>query len=91
VLLNTEEQQRRYVIKSILRADGVNRADFRKRFGCDCLDAIPQLLELLERKLATADDEVVRPTSAGLEWSDAIGPWLYSAEMQRRMGEFTWT
>jgi oxygen-independent coproporphyrinogen-3 oxidase len=86
--LGPEEQRRRYLIQSVLQADGLSRCAYRERFGADALDDLPELSELIRRGLATCDDWRIRLTEAGLERSDAIGPWLYSNEVRARMGSY---
>ncbi len=90
IRLERAEQQRRYLIKSLLRIDGLDRRGYRARFGGDCFQHWPLLHELLEEGLAVADERFVRPTDAGLAWSDTLGPWLYSTPMRQRMDEFAW-
>ena len=90
IVLDEAEQRRRYLIKSLLRAEGVDREAYRARFGADCLEQMPFLAELEERGLADFGVDFIRPTAAGLEWSDAIGPWLYSETMRRKMADFAW-
>lgn len=88
--LSPLEQRRRYAIKSLLRVDGLDRAAYLARFADDVLVDLPELTELTEHHLATIDEQFVRLTRDGLEWSDAIGPWLYSPAMRQQMSEFTW-
>lgn len=88
--LSEPEQQRRFLIKSLLRVDGVDREAYLTRFGTDAMLDWPELAEMAEHSLATLDDQFIRLTRDGLEWSDAIGPWLYSPAMRERMAEFTW-
>lgn len=76
--LDREEQQRRHVIKSILRSEGLELAAYRRRFGSDPLADLPLLEELLETGAATLTETHLSPTQLGLEWGDVIGPWLYS-------------
>lgn len=90
ILLGEEEQRRRYVIKSLLRAEGLDRAAYRARFGGDCVAQLPFLSELGEQGMAEFGAEFIRPTAKGLEWSDMIGPWLYSEMMRARMADFAW-
>jgi oxygen-independent coproporphyrinogen-3 oxidase len=85
VHLDLHEQQRRYVIKSLLRADGVCHTGYGERFGSSALEDLPQLRELLESGLATDSTDALRLTAEGLSWSDTIGPWLYSDAMASRM------
>jgi oxygen-independent coproporphyrinogen-3 oxidase len=88
--LDGDEQRRRLLIISLLQASGVERAHYTRRFQRDAVDDFPQLLGLVERGLAEIDPDRVRLTAAGLERSDAIGPWLYSAAVRRRSEEFAW-
>ena len=86
--LGPEERKRRYLIKSLLRADGLDEAAYHEWGGSLVMEDFPWLSELLEHELALRQDGVFRLTSTGLEWSDAIGPWLYSDEMKERMDEY---
>ena len=88
VMLNDTEQKLRYIIKSLLRADGVSHASYHRRFGIHTIDDVPQLNELLELGLATGNDDCLRLNEEGLAWSDTIGPWLYSDTMAARMSEY---
>ena len=86
--LTTEEQQRRYVILTLLANSGVDRAAFQARFGQDVLLALPMLRELEARGLMQVSAERLQLSDEGMERSDALGPWLRSAAMQARMDEF---
>ncbi|MEV4813350.1 STM4012 family radical SAM protein [Micromonospora avicenniae] len=81
--LDGAEQRRRWLLKSLLRAEGVDAEAYRARFGRPPADDFPQLGRLVERGWATEGG--LRLTSAGLAWSDAIGPWLTSAEVHHAM------
>ena len=89
--LNRNEQQRRFVIKSLLRVEGLNAAEYRNRFGTCYLDDLPMLEELAGHDLAYVEREGARLNAEGMAWSDAIGPWLYSAAIRERMREYSWT
>lgn len=83
--LDREEQARRYVLKSILRTEGLDGQRFKARFDTDPLTEFWELRELLAGGcLATSAGRLV-PTDKGLELSDAIGPWLYSQAVLSRM------
>jgi len=86
--LDREDQARRYLIQSLLQARGLALAAYRDRFGRDALQAHPELAELVEHGLATRTDTALRLTERGLERSDTIGPWLYSAKVRRLMAEY---
>lgn len=80
--LTHDEQCRRFVIKSILRTEGLDLDSYRQRFGQDDL---PQLHELLAAGLAVSDGRTLKLSEAGIELSDAIGPWLYSTNVHDLM------
>ncbi|MEU7999257.1 STM4012 family radical SAM protein [Micromonospora sp. NPDC049060] len=81
--LDGAEQRRRWLLKSLLRAEGVDAAAYRARFGALPGDDFPELGRLVER--GWAGDGGLRLTPAGLARSDAIGPWLTSARVRDAM------
>ncbi len=87
-LLDEDEQHRRYVIKSILRAEGLDLAAYTLAFGSDPVEDVPALEEIKARGLLERSDGRLVPTALGLERSDTIGPWLTSARVRRLMGEY---
>jgi oxygen-independent coproporphyrinogen-3 oxidase len=88
VRLEPGEQRRRWVIKSLLHADGLLLDTYFERFSSALLTDFPELEALCAAGLAVRQDEWLRLTPAGLERSDAIGPWLYSTAMRARMEAF---
>ncbi len=86
--LTREEQCRRFIIKSILRTEGLDLNAYRERFKRDAEDDLPHLLELLSAGLAVLDGGKLSLTDAGIELSDAIGPWLYSPNVQTLMSSY---
>ncbi|GAB7038576.1 MULTISPECIES: STM4012 family radical SAM protein [Catenuloplanes] len=84
--LDASEQRRRWLLKSLLRAEGVPAADYRARFGTAHTDDFPQLAALVERGWLEPSRD--RLTAAGLARSDAIGPWLVSGEVRAAMDGF---
>lgn len=86
--LPLDDQRRRFVLQSLLQTSGLNLADYAERFDGHALDQLPPLRDLAENGLAEFNDRFLTLTAAGLERSDAIGPWLYSARVQDRMSEF---
>lgn len=83
VWLDPEEQRRRYLIKSLLRVEGLDRSRYRARFGGDVLGDLPALTGLLDGPLVALTETHLRLTTRGLERSDALGPWLYSAAVRQ--------
>lgn len=88
VHLNAEEQRRRFVLKSLLRTDGLDESFYRANFGTDLLTDLPQMGELFEEELAQARGGVIQLTPEGLAYSDTIGPWLYSQAVRECMREY---
>ncbi len=88
--LDEEDQRRRHMILSLLPCEGMARRDYLDRFGGDVLEDFPELNALTTLGLATFDEARIRLTPAGIERSDAIGPWLYSAKVKGLMENYTW-
>jgi oxygen-independent coproporphyrinogen-3 oxidase len=76
IRLDGEEQRRRYVIQSLLSHEGLDFSTYMHRFGSAVLDDLPQLQELVSHGLAVETDGTLCLTEAGVEQSDAIGPFL---------------
>lgn len=88
VFLNLEEQKRRFLLKSILRVEGLELELYRGRFQAEVMTDFPQLAELLALDLATLGETHLLATEEGLAYSDTIGPWLYSESVRRGMMEY---
>ncbi|MBN8421443.1 MAG: STM4012 family radical SAM protein [Verrucomicrobia bacterium] len=86
--LDLDDQKRRYVIKSILRASGMDLAAYREAFQSEALADFPQLNLLIEHGAARLTPTHLVPTLLGLEWSDVIGPWLYSDHVKEAIAAF---
>ena len=83
--LDEAEQKRRWVIKSVLRAEGLDLSAYAAHFGSAASEDVPELGELLGAGMLTRDGQRILPTEAGLERSDAMGPRLYSRRARRLM------
>jgi len=94
-VLDPDEQRRRWLILSLLSAEGLDLAAYRRRFARDAGDDFPELAELARRGLAAATStpsgSALRLTPAGLARADAIGPWLGSLAVRHRMAEYELT
>jgi oxygen-independent coproporphyrinogen-3 oxidase len=88
VSLSVSEQKVRYVIKSLLRSEGIALAAYQGRFGVPLHPDFPQLCELFDLELANEISDVVRLNAEGFIWSDTIGPWLYSEAVTSRMSAY---
>ncbi len=89
IRINEAELKRRYLIKSILQSTGLDGDQYRAFFKSDVLDEQPKLIELLESGFCYIDDTTqIKLTSRGIDFSDAIGPWLYSTEIRSKIEEF---
>lgn len=86
--LDRVEQKRRYVIKSLLRADGLSASAYEDYFGAECLTDFPELGELESSRLATWVEGRLTLTEAGFERADTIGPWLYSTLVTDEMQHY---
>jgi oxygen-independent coproporphyrinogen-3 oxidase len=87
-LLDAQEQRRRHVIKSLLRHDGLDFQSYELRFQSAAEIDFPELAELLPLGLAERTGQRLALTSEGIDYSDTIGPWLFSEQSCRRMEEF---
>jgi oxygen-independent coproporphyrinogen-3 oxidase len=85
VAVGPGEQRRRYVIQSLLQAEGLDCAAYRDRFGGAVWADLPELGDIVSYDLARQDGEKLILTPAGLERSDTLGPWLYSPRVRRLM------
>ena len=79
------EQRRRYVIQSLLQADGLDCAAYRDRFGTDVWADLPALGDVVTFDLARQEGRKLILTPAGMERSDTLGPWLYSPRVGQLM------
>jgi len=85
-VLDAGEQRRRWLILSLLSDDGLDLAKYRARFASAPLADFPQLSEIAD--YTTIDGDLMRLTPEGLARADAIGPWLFSDEVRRRMATY---
>ncbi len=86
--LDADEQRRRYLLQSILNVEGLDASRYAARFGSEAADDFPELRIFADLGLLEQQDQSWRPTAAGLEWSDAIGPWFFSERVRALMAEY---
>jgi oxygen-independent coproporphyrinogen III oxidase len=88
--LNLADRQRRFLIQSLLQAEGLSFSDYRQDFGSEALADFPQLHDLLTLELAEQSDDKLVLNPLGIEVSDTIGVWLYSPQVQELMEGYAW-
>lgn len=89
VELDEHERRLRHVIKSVFHHEGLDLALYREQYADDPRVHCPQL-ELMEaRELLRSDAGRLRPSALCFERADALAPWLFSSQMQRRMEGYT--
>ena len=88
-LLTPDDHKRRYLIKSILRRGGLNHQDYHSKFGNPVhQDFENEITQLIECGLAENQPAQLHLTPEGFAYSDLIGPWLFSAEVQQKMESY---
>ncbi len=86
--LSEDDRRRRFLIQSLLTLPGLDIKDFAGLFSGTSATVIPELVPLIEDGFIEAVDGVYRLTPLGFEFSDAIGPALYSSDRRARLEEF---
>lgn len=89
--LDEDEQKRRWVIKGVLRAEGMKLEEYLVRFGSDLFADLPVLGLMVERGWLERTKERLGPTVKGLGLSDVMGPMLYSDRVMREMQGHAWS
>lgn len=88
--LDADERRRRHLIISLLQCEGLLISDYRDRFDSDPITDFPQLAQLESNGYLVVGPERLTLTEAGIEYSDAIGPWLNSAHVQELEAAYQW-
>ncbi|MFF2851087.1 STM4012 family radical SAM protein [Streptomyces sp. NPDC058001] len=88
--VDADEARRRHLLQSLLQADGLDRAEYRERFGGDPeRDFAAECARFTARGWldGTADDRL-RLSPEGLAHSDALGPELFSPAVRAAMAAY---
>lgn len=86
--LDDDEQQRRFVILSLL-SDGLDLAAYSRTFATDARTAFAEQWHILEEEGCLADDgRRLRLTSHGVRHADAIGQLFFSGRVLSLMESF---
>ncbi len=88
--LDDDEQKRRFILKSLLRVEGLDLKLYKSTFKSSVLEDYPELFKLLQQCFMVKTADCLQLTELGLERSDAIGPWLYSAKVRACMEAYEW-
>lgn len=92
ILLNQEEQKRRWVIRHLLIYPGLEIGSYLEQFGSNVMVDFPMLKEWKDQGyLLTVEKEskiFLALTERGLELSDYLGPQLISSEVRKLMEEW---
>lgn len=86
--LDSEEKRRRYILLSLLSHEGLNLSKYQTQFNTKAFDDFPELSELFDLNLATEDKGILRLTQIGVEYSDAVGEWLFSQKVRDLMQRY---
>jgi oxygen-independent coproporphyrinogen-3 oxidase len=87
-ILDADEQQRRFLLQSILHVEGLDAGRYEARFGPEPVADFPDLATFADLGLLEFDGRTCRPTPLGLERADALGSWFFSARVRGLMGEY---
>jgi oxygen-independent coproporphyrinogen-3 oxidase len=88
VWLSDDERRRRFVILSLLQSNGLDLAEFRKRYPTADVTTMDGMRELMDCRWIESSADKLTLTRAGMQHSDVIGPRLYSESVRRRLREF---
>ncbi len=86
--LSLEEECRRFVIMSLLQAEGLSIAEFQDRFPGTDLHEMPGIDVLIYREWLIANNDRYVLTPLGLQNSDFVGPLLYSPSVLESLRAF---
>lgn len=87
IVLSLDDRKRRFMLKSLLKADGLDLVRYRDVFGSSASVDFPDLQRLERLELARCQEGRLRLTSRGMALSDGIGAWFIAPEVAERMRE----
>lgn len=88
IVLDLEDQKRRFILKALLHIEGLTLAHYIDRFHASPLEDHPELALLIEARFAVVEHGVLQLTAEGMSYSDSIGDWFISEDIRNRMKEF---
>jgi oxygen-independent coproporphyrinogen-3 oxidase len=88
IKLSDDDRKRRYLIKSLLKAEGLHLQDYTHLFQENIFQVFPELNCLADMQLATQDNQKIQLTPEGLAYSDLLGHWFISDSVKTKMQEY---
>lgn len=88
IRLSEDDRKRRYLIKSLLKAQGLDAAHYQGIYGTDVHADFPELQTLLEMNLAHESAGRMQLQGEGMAYSDLIGHWFISPAVKQKMQEY---
>lgn len=86
--LGDDDRRRRFVLQSLLTQAGLDDEAFARRFAATPAESVPALTRLVAEGYAVHETQHWRLTPLGFEFSDAIGPALYSPALLPHLRRF---
>jgi len=86
--LDTHEQRRRWLIKSLFHSSGLDVNRYIGLFGAHPADQFSEVQQMIDAAYLIERDDFIQPTASGLEWSDALAPMLFSDAVEVRSSEY---
>lgn len=89
--IDAAESRRRYLMQSLLQAEGLDTAGYHRRFGSDPAEDFAADLAAFAKQgwLSTsAGPDRLRLSAEGLAHSDAVGPALFSPRVRAAMARY---
>jgi oxygen-independent coproporphyrinogen-3 oxidase len=86
--LDGNEERRRTLLYALFTDGGLDSARYRARFAADPAVDFPDLTTFADLGLMQCDGNRWTLTPAGLERSDALGPWCFSTAVREMMAGY---
>ncbi|MFZ6719244.1 STM4012 family radical SAM protein [Undibacterium sp. Ji49W] len=88
IRLSEDDRKRRYLIKSLLKFDGLDAAHYQSLFTTAAHSDFPELSTLVEMGLAQETAGRLQLHGDGMAYSDLIGHWFISPAVRHKMQEY---
>lgn len=88
IMLSEEDVRRRYILKNLLRLDGVDLNQYFNLYKSPLFKDFHELRHLIEADLAFCNSDNLILNQKGISLSDSIGPWFYSERVLTMMEKF---